>query len=135
MTPSYLLSFRILPRLLHSDPVRTREALLHEDLLRKLWIHAGLHLGVREPSPPPLLETFGEVLLITMPTPTEPPEAYFLGIIGQEPQVYTLELGSDVFDSEPCTYFCGVTLDGHNNYGKGCVPEAGAFLAALAGIR
>jgi len=26
-------------------------------------------------------------------------------------------------------------LEGHHNYGKGCIPEAGAFLAALAGIR
>lgn len=135
MTPGYLLAFRILPRLLHSDLQRTRQALLQEELLRKLWVHAGLHLGVRELPPPPRLETFGEVLLITMPVPTEPPEAYFLAVIGDEPQVYTLEMGKDVVDDLPCTYFCGVTLDGHQNYGRGCVPEAGAFLAALAGIR
>ena len=135
MTPAYLLAFRILPRLLHSDPARTRQALLHEDLLRKLWVHAGLHLGVQQLPPPPRLETFGEVLLITMPAPTEPPEAYFMAVIGDEPQVYTLEMGKDLMEDEPCTFFCGVTLDGHHNYGKGCVPEPGAFLAALAGIR
>lgn len=135
MTPSYLLAFRILPRLLHSDLARTRQALLQEELLRKLWVHAGLHLGVRELPPPPRLETFGEVLLITMPVPTEPPEPYFLAVIGDEPEVYTLEMGNDLLDDLPCTFFCGVTLDGHHNYGKGCVPEAGAFLAALAGIR
>lgn len=135
MTPSYLLAFRILPRLLHSDLARTRQALLQEELLRKLWVHAGLHLGVRELPPPPRLETFGEVLLITMPAPTEPPEPYFLAVIGDEPEVYTLEMGNDLLDDLPCTFFCGVTLEGHHNYGKGCVPEAGAFLAALAGIR
>ena len=135
MTPSYLLAFRILPRLLHSDPALTRKALLREDLLRKLWVHAGLHLGVRQLPPPPRLETFGEVLLITMPVPSEPPEAYFLAVIGEEPQVYTLEMGNDLADDAPCTFFCGVNLNGHQNYGKGFVLEPGAFLAALAGIR
>ena len=135
MTPSYLLAFRILPRLFHSDLVRTREALLQEDLLRKLWVHAGLHLGARDLPSPPTLETFGEVLLISMPAPQNPPEAYFLAVIGQQPQVYTLEMGRDGLDEQPCTYFCGLTPEGHRNYGKGCVPEAGAFLAALAGIR
>ncbi|MBN9418939.1 hypothetical protein ABS71_02095 [bacterium SCN 62-11] len=130
MTPSYLLAFRILPRLFHSDMIRTREALVKEDLLRKLWVHAGLHLGVRELPAPPTWETFGEVLLISMPAPQEPPEAYFLAVIGHQPQVYTLEMGQD-----QDTYFCGVTPEGHQNYGKGCLPEAGAFLAALAGIR
>ena len=135
MTPAYLLSFRILPRLLTSDPARTRKALLEEGLLRKLWIHASLHLGTQLPEPAPRLETFGEVVLITMPPPLEPPEAYFLAVIGEEPKVYTLELGKDFSSDEPCTYFCGATLEGHHNYGKGCIPEAGAFLAALAGIR
>jgi len=135
MTPAYLLAFRILPRLLTSDPARTRKALLEEDLLRKLWIHAGLHLGRPLSEPAPRLETFGEVVLITMPAPVEPPEAYFLAVIGEEPKVYTLEMGRDFNNDEPCTYFCGATLDGHHNYGKGCIPEAGAFLAALAGIR
>lgn len=130
MTPSYLLAFRILPRLFHSDLVRTREAILREDLLGKLWVHAGLHLGVRELPPPPTVETFGEVLLITMPAPQEPPEAFFLAVIGLQPQVYTLELGG-----ESSTYFCSLTPEGHQNYGTGCVPEAGAFLAALAGFR
>lgn len=135
MSPAYLLAFRILPRLVQSDPKRTRQALLEEGLLPKLWIHAGLHLGLTAPSPPPRLETFGEVILITMPTPKEPPEAYFLALIGEEPEVYTLELGEDWESDGPCTFFCGSTRDSHHNYGKGCVPEPGAFLAALAGIR
>lgn len=135
MTPAYMLAFRILPRLVHSDSKRTRQALLEEDLLRKLWIHAGLHLGVSPAQPPPRLETFGEVVLITMPEPQEPPEAYFLALIGEEPQVYTLEMGVDFESDGPCTFFCGCTVDSHNNYGRGCVPEPGAFLAALAGIR
>lgn len=135
MSPSYLLAFRLLPRLIQSDPKRTRQALLHEDLLHKLWIHAGLHLGVTAQAEGPKLETFGEVVLITMPEPSEPPEAFFLAMIGEEPELYTLELGEDFENDDSCTFFCGCTRDGHHNYGKGCVPEAGAFLAALAGIR
>jgi hypothetical protein len=135
MSPAYLLAFRLLPRLIQSDPKRTRQALLQEDLLRKLWVHAGLHLGVTAESEAPKLETFGEVVLITMPEPTVAPEAFFLAVIGEEPELYTLELGEDWENDHSCTFFCGSTKDGHHNYGKGCVPEAGAFLAALAGIR
>lgn len=130
-----MLAFRILPRLVHSDPKRTRQALLEEDLLPKLWIHAGLHLGISSPQQAPQLETFGEVVLITMPPPKQPPEAYFLAIIGEEPQVYTLELGDDLESDGRCTFFCGCTKDSHHNYGKGCSPEPGAFLATLAGFR
>ena len=134
MTQPYMFAFRLLPSLLFSDPALTRQHLLRPRFLARLWRHAGLH-GQHPPSPPPQLETFGDVILITMPTPEAPPEAYFLGIIGVEPEVYTLELGSDLVTQGPCTYFCGCTARGHNTYGPGSLPEAGAFLAALAGIR
>ena len=134
MTQTYLFAFRLLPQLLFSDPRLTRERLLQPGFLARLWRHAGLHIQA-PPSPPPQLETFGDLVLISMPAPQAPPEAYFLAIIGDEPQLYTLELGSDFETDRPCTYFCGCTPQGHSNYGPGCVPEAGAFLATLAGIR
>ena len=135
MTQHYLFAFRLLPPLLDSNPRLTREHLLAPHFVDRLWRHAALHSQQLSASGTPQVETFGDVLLIRMPPPSEPPEAYFLAIIGDEPQVYTLELGQDFVSSEPCTYFCGCTASGHNNYGPGPVAEVGAFLAALAGIR
>lgn len=134
MSPAYQFAFRVLPALYFSDPSATRKALLEPGFIQRLWTHLGVHRRTVG-TPSPQVETFGEVLLITMPTPRESPEAYFLAIVGEEPKLYTLEMGHDLESDQPCTYFCACTESGHANYGQGPKPEVGAFLAALAGFR
>jgi hypothetical protein len=134
MSPAYQFAFRFLPSLCFSDPCATRRALLQPGFIETLWTHLGVHrqeFGTQ----PPRLETFGEVLLVRMPPPSQSPEAYFVAMVGEEARLYTLELGDDLENDEPCTFFCACTPSGHANYGKGPKPEVAAFLAALAGFR
>ncbi len=134
MSPSYQFTFVTLPFLHFSDPTATRRSLLQAGFIQKIWTHVCIHL--EEPAlSPPRVETFGEVLLVLMPAPIQSPEAYFVAIVGEEPRLYTLELGQDLDTSQPCTFFCATTPSGRANYGQGPKPEVSAFLAALAGFR
>lgn len=133
MTQHYLFAHRLLAGLLQSSPDDLRKSLLKEGdaLLKRLWIHAGMH---GKPSPDGPVSFFvhqvtptQEALVIQLPPPQEPPEAYFVAYLGDT--VYTLELGSG---NE--TYLCSWNADTHSNLGKGPAPERDAFLKGLADV-
>lgn len=136
MTQHYLFAHRILSGLLQSDPDGFRAALLKEgnDLLKRLWIHAGQH-GKPSPGGNPTFSVHQvsaakEALLIQLPPPQEPPEAYFVAFFNDT--VYTLELGRDLSGDQKCTYVCSWSDTTHANLGQGPEPEREAFLQELA---
>lgn len=136
MTQHYLFAHRILSGLLQSDPEGFRAALLKEGdgLLQRLWIHAAQH-GKPSPGGQPTFSVHQlgpaqEALVIQLPPPTDPPEAYFVGLFNNT--VYTLELGRDLTGDQPCTYLCSWSETTHANLGQGPEPEREAFLQALA---
>jgi hypothetical protein len=136
VTQHYLFAHRILSGLLQSDADGFRAALLKEGsgLLQRLWIHAGQH-GKPSPGGQPTFSVHQinptqEALLIQLPPPQEPPEAYFVALLNGT--VYTLELGRDLGGDAPCTYLCSWSDTSHANLGQGPAPEREAFLQELA---
>ena len=132
MTQHYLFAHRLLHGLLQADPGGVRQALIKDDtLLKRLWIHAAMH-GKPSPGDNPTFSVHQvtpakEALVVQLPPPQEPPEAYFVAYF--DGTVYTLELGSG---NE--TYLCSWTADTHANLGKGPAPERDAFLKELANV-
>ena len=131
MTQHYLFAHRILASLMQSDPEGFRAALLNQGnaLLQRLWVHAGQH-GQPSPGGQPTfsvhqLSPAREALVVQLPAPQEPPEAYFVALVGG--RVYTLELGQ----GGNCTYLCSWSESTHANLGQGPEPRREAFLEAL----
>ena len=135
MTQHYLFAHRILSGLMQSDPDGFRSALLKEGngLLQRLWLHAGQH-GQPSPGGEPTFSVHQvtpsqEALIVQLPPPLEPPEAYFVALWGK--QVYTLELGRDL-SGVANTYLCSWRDSTHANLGQGPEPQREAFLKALS---
>lgn len=66
--------------------------------------------------------------LITMPEPTAPPEAYYVGVVGG--RCFTLEYGLTAA-GEPATFLCEWVGQKHVNFGLGPPPEEHAFVRAV----
>lgn len=132
MTQGYLFANRVLTQLVFSDPVQARAMFAEADNLKRLWIHTGLHAQHGRPRPPEGLSVSvqGDWTMITLPAPSEAPEAHFLAVgwSAPIPVYYTLELGE--FDGESSNFLCGWTPTGHVNYGDGHPADPVAFLKA-----
>jgi hypothetical protein len=117
----------------HEDPVgffAAHEGRFLNGLLVARW--RGLAVAFETaPGKPPLgqpMEVNGRrALLIRMPPPFEPTQAYFVAVVleGESARVFALELG---FDG---TVLCAWTPTSHVNFGRGPEPEETAFTAAV----
>ncbi|MCA9790683.1 MAG: hypothetical protein KC910_02780 [Candidatus Eremiobacteraeota bacterium] len=139
MTQHYAFVHRILPDLVFSDPATARRLLEEPTLLRRLWVHAGMHTSPSRQPPPPLSFSHHQdgLHVLVLPPPAEPPEAHFVALrfTTDPPGFYTLELGEDALHGGVSNYLCG--WDGnrrHSNYGSGIAAEVPAFCQALVTI-
>jgi len=121
------------------DDARRGEA---EFTLRRVWAGIGGALPESERLDPEGLSasthTIGDldVVVVTMPTPMEQPEAYFGAMVvprdEEAPIRYlTLEMSYDVVNRLPCTVGGEWNREGHLNLGEGPEPTIEAFLGWL----
>lgn len=125
MTQHYLFAYFMLVPLCLSEPrlaplqFTTAEG---EEMLRSLWVHAGQHSRMTGSGKDGLrdgaglgVQSFGPVLIITLPPPAAPPEAHAIALAGG--RVFALEMGEDFETGEMGTFLCEWTQQGHTNYG------------------
>lgn len=72
-----------------------------------------------------------DIIIIRLPEPIEPVEAWFIGLTRQKGEQYiyryfTLEYGLDT-NHKPVTVFCEWQNDTHKNYGNGPEPDQELF--------
>lgn len=126
MTQHYLFAYRMLVPLCLSEPGLAPLRLASsagKDMLRSLWIHAGQHSQLTGTGPSGCregaglnVETHGDTVVVTLPPPHQPPEAYYLGLVGG--RVYALEMGEDFETGQTATFLCEWTDQGHANFGS-----------------
>jgi hypothetical protein len=115
-----------------------------EALLKELWdfvgdkvverdreagrrLSSGLALTLRETS------SGRSILVVTLPPPQEPPEAYFVGLILEPPRYITLERGTNLAGGTR-TVLCEWTERIHANMGDGPEPTIESFVHALGSL-
>ena len=70
-------------------------------------------------------------VMITLPEPANPPEAYYVGVTGG--RCFTLEYGLTA-TGEPTTFLCEWSGGKHLNFGQGPPAEEHAFVRAVERI-
>lgn len=132
MSQHYRFAYIDLKRRALERTEEMREALWSEPESYLSWIWHGCPQGPVGLVPGLKARTFSHhgipAVLITLPEPEEPPQAYFMLILfADEPNIYTLEMADKDFVEEG-TMLGRLCSDRHENLGPGCAPQADRFL-------
>jgi|HigsolmetaAR202D_1030399.scaffolds.fasta_scaffold11260_2 hypothetical protein len=151
----YAFAQHVLPTLTWKHPDRLLTLFTgaeREEFLQAVWKTAGEHQPAADLVDGTTLHSSihkqeqHTIVLITLPQPVAPVEAYFIAIVFTHPsqpaaentiqqvRYFTLEFANDFISRQNHTVFAEVREDGHYNFGRGPRPELQAFLDHLIGF-
>ncbi|MCA9790226.1 MAG: hypothetical protein KC910_00465 [Candidatus Eremiobacteraeota bacterium] len=127
LSPHYEFAHRTLPRLVHDQPERFEQLLNASPPLGELWKGASLAIHRIQ------VKGVGSAIIIEMPPPTAPAEAFMVAVVKTTPWRYiTLERTRPEF-GEP-SMLGEWTSTSRSGLGPGPEPTLSAFAAALASL-